>query len=148
MLRSAVVSVMTFSTLFRLSLAILWSDSNAIVRLKLKQFGIPALLNVLNWKFLHVIKMYLRRRKNAKQRLFVKELRFTLEKMAWQAPNSIEILVFTICYIQPTCCTGFFAAARRECILYRLDKLHSAQLDQMSNPRQKFDPNHREIDWS
>ena len=51
----AVVFVTTFSTLFRLTLPILWSDLNAVVRLKLKQFGIPALLNVLNWKFLHVI---------------------------------------------------------------------------------------------
>ena len=42
----------------------------------------------------------------------------------------------------------FFAAARRECILYRLDKLHSAQLGQMSKPRQKIDPKNREIDWS
>ena len=51
----AVVFVMTFSTLFRLALPILWSDLNAVVRLKLKQFGIPALLNVLNWIFLYVI---------------------------------------------------------------------------------------------
>ena len=33
----------------------------------------------------------------------------------------------------------FFAAARDECILYRLDKLHSAQLSPMSKSRQKID---------